>query len=113
MQAHPALAASSATPVDHGLQTGLYVLTGLLVLGAAIARSLRGAPLAHAWALPRVARPLLLLGIAIAIAALTWEPTATARFVLDRVGTLRSLFRLAFNVSVNLAVAAARPGAGG
>ena len=36
-QAHPSLAASSGTPLDHGLQTGLYVLTGLLLLGAAIA----------------------------------------------------------------------------
>ena len=46
-QAHPALAASSATPLDHGLQTGLYVLTGLLLLGAAIALGVvRSAPVA-------------------------------------------------------------------
>jgi hypothetical protein len=35
--AHPAVAASSRLALDHGFQTGLYVLTGLLVAGALIA----------------------------------------------------------------------------
>jgi len=35
--AHAAVTASSAVALDHGFQTGLYVLTGLLVLGASIA----------------------------------------------------------------------------
>ena len=34
---HPAVAASSRLALDHGFQTGLYVLTGLLVAGALIA----------------------------------------------------------------------------
>jgi len=36
---HPAVAASSRLALDHGFQTGLYVLTGLLVVGALIALS--------------------------------------------------------------------------
>jgi EmrB/QacA subfamily drug resistance transporter len=47
---HPAVAASSRLALDHGFQTGLYVLTGLLVAGALIAltfvrpaRAVRGA----------------------------------------------------------------------
>jgi MFS family permease len=35
--AHPGLAATSGAALDHGFQTALYVLTGLLVLGAVIA----------------------------------------------------------------------------
>jgi sugar phosphate permease len=34
------VAASSATALDHGFQTGLYVLTGMLLLGALIAVTL-------------------------------------------------------------------------
>ena len=42
---HPALAGSSAAALDHGFQTGLYALTGLLVLGGLIAATLvRSAP---------------------------------------------------------------------
>ena len=37
---HPALATSSRVALDHGFQTGLYVLTGLLVVGALIALGL-------------------------------------------------------------------------
>ena len=37
---HPAVAASSGVALDHGYQTGLYVLTGLLVVGALIAATL-------------------------------------------------------------------------
>jgi len=43
--AHPALAGSSRVALDHGFQTGLYVLTGLLVVGALITLGLvRPAP---------------------------------------------------------------------
>ena len=38
--AHGAISASSGVALDHGFQTGLYVLTGLLILGALIAFSL-------------------------------------------------------------------------
>jgi EmrB/QacA subfamily drug resistance transporter len=38
--AHAAIPASSGVALDHGFQTGLYVLTGLLILGALIAFSL-------------------------------------------------------------------------
>ena len=42
---HPALGGSSAAALDHGFQTGLYALTGLLVLGGLIAATLvRSAP---------------------------------------------------------------------
>jgi EmrB/QacA subfamily drug resistance transporter len=42
---HPALAGSSAAALDHGFRTGLYALTGLLVLGGLIAATLvRSAP---------------------------------------------------------------------
>ena len=42
---HPALAGSSAAALDHGFQTGLYALTGLLVLGGLVAATLvRSAP---------------------------------------------------------------------
>jgi hypothetical protein len=34
------VASASAVALDHGFQTGLYVLTGLLVIGAAIAAGL-------------------------------------------------------------------------
>jgi EmrB/QacA subfamily drug resistance transporter len=34
VQSHPGLSETSAAALDHGFQTGLYVLTGLLVLGA-------------------------------------------------------------------------------
>jgi EmrB/QacA subfamily drug resistance transporter len=37
---HPDVTASSAVALDHGFQTGLYVLTGLLLLGALIAATL-------------------------------------------------------------------------
>jgi EmrB/QacA subfamily drug resistance transporter len=40
VQAHAAVTASSAVALDHGFQTGLYVLTGLLLLGALIAITL-------------------------------------------------------------------------
>jgi len=40
VQTHAAVTASSAVALDHGFQTGLYVLTGLLVLGALIAVTL-------------------------------------------------------------------------
>jgi MFS family permease len=39
-QAHSAVTASSGVALDHGFQTGLYVLTGLLVIGALIAVAL-------------------------------------------------------------------------
>jgi MFS family permease len=43
--AHSAVTASSGVALDHGFQTGLYVLTGLLVIGALIAVALvRSAP---------------------------------------------------------------------
>src|SRR5438034_2022193 len=43
--AHPAVTASSSVALDHGFQTGLYALTGLLLLGALIAFTLvRPAP---------------------------------------------------------------------
>jgi hypothetical protein len=37
VDAHPGLTAASPAALDHGFQTALYVLTGLLVLGALIA----------------------------------------------------------------------------
>jgi EmrB/QacA subfamily drug resistance transporter len=40
LHAHTALAATSGAALDHGYQTALYVLTGLLVAGAAIAATL-------------------------------------------------------------------------
>ena len=39
-QGHSAATASSRVALDHGFQTGLYVLTGLLVIGALIAVAL-------------------------------------------------------------------------
>jgi EmrB/QacA subfamily drug resistance transporter len=43
--AHSAVTASSAAALDHGFQTALYVLTGLLIIGAVIAVGLvRSAP---------------------------------------------------------------------
>jgi EmrB/QacA subfamily drug resistance transporter len=39
-QAHAGLTPSSGAALDHGFQTGLYVLTGLLLLGAVIAMAL-------------------------------------------------------------------------
>jgi len=48
-QAHSALTASSSVALDHGFQTGLYVLTGLLVIGALIAAGLvKSAPASSA-----------------------------------------------------------------
>ena len=38
--AHSAVTASSSVALDHGFQTALYVLTGLLVVGALIAVAL-------------------------------------------------------------------------
>ncbi len=47
LQSHPADVASSGAGLDHGLQTGLYGLTGLLIVGVLIAASLvRPAPAA-------------------------------------------------------------------
>jgi hypothetical protein len=44
-RAHESIGASSGSALDHGFQTGLYVLTGLLVAGALIAVAvLRPAP---------------------------------------------------------------------
>ena len=40
VDAHPGVAAASAAALDHGFQTALYVLTGLLVVGAVIAAAL-------------------------------------------------------------------------
>jgi hypothetical protein len=42
VEAHGRAAAASGAALDHGLQTGLYVLTGLLLLGALIAVTLLG-----------------------------------------------------------------------
>jgi len=45
VDSHPGLKGTSAVALDHGFQTGLYVLTGLLVLGAVTAATLvRPAP---------------------------------------------------------------------
>ncbi|HYZ77521.1 MAG TPA: MFS transporter [Gaiellaceae bacterium] len=45
LHSHSALAASNGVALDHGFQTALYVLTGLLVVGALIASALvRSAP---------------------------------------------------------------------
>jgi EmrB/QacA subfamily drug resistance transporter len=45
LDAHPALAASSPLAIDHGLRSGLYVLTALLIVGALISVALvRPAP---------------------------------------------------------------------
>jgi EmrB/QacA subfamily drug resistance transporter len=45
VQDHPGVTASSGLALDHGYQTGLYALTGLLVVGALIAAALvRSAP---------------------------------------------------------------------
>src|ERR671930_190002 len=44
-QAHPGLPGSGAAALDHGFQTGLYALTGLLIVGALIAGAfVRSAP---------------------------------------------------------------------
>jgi EmrB/QacA subfamily drug resistance transporter len=44
-QVHPGLPGSSAAALDHGFQTGLYALTGLLIVGALIAGAfVRSAP---------------------------------------------------------------------
>jgi EmrB/QacA subfamily drug resistance transporter len=52
-QAHTGVTASSRVALDHGFQTGLYVLTGLLVIGALIAVALvRSAPAPSADARP-------------------------------------------------------------
>jgi hypothetical protein len=39
-QTHAGLTPSSGAALDHGFQTGLYVLTGLLLVGAVIAMAL-------------------------------------------------------------------------
>jgi len=53
VDAHAAVTATSGIALDHGFQTALYVLTGLLVLGALIAVSLlRPAPAPSADAVP-------------------------------------------------------------
>src|SRR5437867_350961 len=53
VHAHSAVTATSGIALDHGFQTALYVLTGLLVLGALIAVSLlRSAPAPSADAVP-------------------------------------------------------------
>src|SRR3989475_5190178 len=52
-QAHASVTASSGVALDHGFQTALYVLTGLLIAGALIAVSLvRSAPAASVGAVP-------------------------------------------------------------
>src|SRR5437016_7728550 len=52
-RAHSSVSASSALALDHGFQTALYVLTGLLVLGALIAVGLlKSAPAPSANAAP-------------------------------------------------------------
>jgi hypothetical protein len=49
--AHSAVTASSGVALDHGFQTALYALTGLLLLGALIAAALvKSAPAAGAHA---------------------------------------------------------------
>jgi EmrB/QacA subfamily drug resistance transporter len=49
VDAHSGVTASSAVALDHGFQTGLYALTGLLLLGALIAITLvKPAPVAEA-----------------------------------------------------------------
>jgi EmrB/QacA subfamily drug resistance transporter len=40
VDAHPGVSAASGVALDHGFQTALYVLTGLLVLGAVVAAGL-------------------------------------------------------------------------
>jgi predicted MFS family arabinose efflux permease len=40
LDAHPGISATSPVALDHGFQGGLYVLTGLLVLGALVAATL-------------------------------------------------------------------------
>src|SRR5207245_11570203 len=53
VDAHSAVTATSSIALDHGFQTALYVLTGLLVLGALIAVSLlKPAPAPSADAVP-------------------------------------------------------------
>jgi EmrB/QacA subfamily drug resistance transporter len=53
VQAHAAVTASSGIALAHGFQTGLYVLTALLILGALITVALvRSAPAPSAHALP-------------------------------------------------------------
>ena len=45
VHSHPGLAASSGVALDHGFQTALYALTGLLILGGLIAAAfVRSAP---------------------------------------------------------------------
>ncbi len=52
-QAHSAVSASSSVALDHGFQTALYVLTGLLVVGALIAVGVvRSTPVPSAEAQP-------------------------------------------------------------
>jgi EmrB/QacA subfamily drug resistance transporter len=49
LHSHSALAASNGVALDHGFQTALYALTGLLVVGALIAAALvRSGPSTHA-----------------------------------------------------------------
>ena len=49
LDAHPALATTSPVAIDHGLRTGLYVLSALLILGALISVALvRPAPASEA-----------------------------------------------------------------
>ena len=59
--AHAAVIASSGAALDHGFQTALYVLTGLLLVGALIAVTLvKSAPPREA-AAPRVDGELVAL----------------------------------------------------
>jgi hypothetical protein len=53
VQTHAAVTTSSGIALAHGFQTGLYVLTALLILGALITVALvRSAPAPSAHALP-------------------------------------------------------------
>jgi hypothetical protein len=59
VEAHPSVTATSAPALDHGFQTGLDVLTGLLLVGALIAFALvRPAPAPSAEAAPIDELPL-------------------------------------------------------
>nr|MDQ3034601.1 heparan-alpha-glucosaminide N-acetyltransferase domain-containing protein [Myxococcota bacterium] len=83
----------------------LFPWLAYALLGAALAIAMRARPMrpTHRWALPHVERPWIVVVVALAIAAITWEHWPSARVVLDRAEHLGSLFRLAANAALVVA----------
>lgn len=102
-------------PAPSGARFPFFPWLGYALMGAAIGRAMRGAPIASEFGLPRregarVPEPALaalVVGVGLGVAALAFEAGPSAQAVLARTELARNVLRLTYNTSLAIGSAGA------